>query len=311
MVLSMTGYGRAEQERSGRDITVEIKSVNSRYFEYTSRMPRSFAFLDDKLKKLVNATISRGKTELALTVVNIGAPEASISVNLDLAKGYLDAIGEMSSALGVENDVTAGTLTRFSDIFTTRKAETDEEQLWADVKAVAEAAVENFVAMRAAEGEKLRADILSRLVYLEQAVGEIEQTSAERVQKYTEKLYAKLKALLEDTNIDEARILTEAAIFADKTAVDEETVRLRSHLSQLEDMLEKFLNDDVPVGDIPPDVHPRFGQVDEAVGLIVHIAHAFQRLQRAGDGGAGHARRLRDGTGAGRAFPDFLMEDDF
>ena len=233
MVLSMTGYGRAEQERSGRDITVEIKSVNSRYFEYTSRMPRSFAFLDDKLKKLVNATISRGKTELALTVVNIGAPEASISVNLDLAKGYLDAIGEMSSALGVENDVTAGTLTRFSDIFTTRKAETDEEQLWADVKAVAEAAVENFVAMRAAEGEKLRADILSRLVYLEQAVGEIEQTSAERVQKYTEKLYAKLKALLEDTNIDEARILTEAAIFADKTAVDEETVRLRSHISQL------------------------------------------------------------------------------
>lgn len=239
MVLSMTGYGRAEQERGGRDITVEIKSVNSRYFEYTSRMPRSFAFLDDKLKKLVNGTISRGKTELALTVVNVGAPEASISVNLDLAKGYLDAIGEMSSALGVENDVTAGTLTRFSDIFTTRKAETDEEQLWADVKAVAEAAVENFVAMRAAEGEKLRADILSRLVYLEQAVGEIEQTSAERVQKYTEKLYAKLKALLEDTNIDEARILTEAAIFADKTAVDEETVRLRSHLSQLEDMLEQ------------------------------------------------------------------------
>lgn len=239
MVLSMTCYGRAEQERSGRDITVEIKSVNSRYFEYTSRMPRSFAFLDDKLKKLVNATISRGKTELALTVVNIGAPEASISVNLDLAKGYLDAIGEMSSALGVENDVTAGTLTRFSDIFTTRKAETDEEQLWADVKAVAEAAVENFVAMRAAEGEKLRADILSRLVYLEQAVGEIEQTSAERVQKYTEKLYAKLKALLEDTNIDEARILTEAAIFADKTAVDEETVRLRSHIRQYRDILEK------------------------------------------------------------------------
>ena len=239
MVLSMTGYGRAEQERSGRDITVEIKSVNSRYFEYTSRMPRSFAFLDDKLKKLVNGTISRGKTELALTVVNVGAPEASISVNLDLAKGYLDAIGEMSSALGVENDVTAGTLTRFSDIFTTRKAETDEEQLWADVKAVAEAAVENFVAMRAAEGEKLRADILSRLVYLEQAVGEIEQTSAERVQKYTEKLYAKLKALLEDTNIDEARILTEAAIFADKTAVDEETARLRSHIRQYRDILEK------------------------------------------------------------------------
>ena len=244
MVLSMTGYGRAGALLHGRDIKVELRSVNARFFEYSSRLPRSCAFLEDKLKKLVNATISRGKTELALTVVNVDAPEASISVNLDLAKGYLDAIGEMSSALGVENDVTAGTLTRFSDIFTTRKAETDEEQLWADVKAVAEAAVENFVAMRAAEGEKLRADILSRLVYLEQAVGEIEQTSAERVQKYTEKLYAKLKALLEDTNIDEARILTEAAIFADKTAVDEETVRLHSHLSQLRDMLRG----DEPVG---------------------------------------------------------------
>ena len=244
MVLSMTGYGRAEQERGGRDITVEIKSVNSRYFEYTSRMPRSFAFLDDKLKKLVNATISRGKTELALTVVNIGAPEASISVNLDLAKGYLDAIGEMSSALGVENDVTAGTLTRFSDIFTTRKAETDEEQLWADVKAVAEAAVENFVAMRAAEGAKMKADVESRLCFLEERVGRVETLSAGRVEAYTNRLYEKLKTILEDRSIDDARVLTEAAIFGDKTAVDEETVRLRSHIAQYRSILEL----DEPVG---------------------------------------------------------------
>ena len=244
MVLSMTGYGRAEQERSGRDITVEIKSVNSRYFEYTSRMPRSFAFLDDKLKKLVNGTISRGKTELALTVVNIGAPEASISVNLDLAKGYLDAIGEMSSALGVENDVTAGTLTRFSDIFTTRKAETDEEQLWADVKAVAEAAVENFVAMRAAEGAKMKADVESRLCFLEERVGRVETLSAGRVEAYTNRLYEKLKTILEDRSIDDARVLTEAAIFGDKTAVDEETVRLRSHIAQYRSILEL----DEPVG---------------------------------------------------------------
>ena len=244
MVLSMTGYGRAEQERSGRDITVEIKSVNSRYFEYTSRMPRSFAFLDDKLKKLVNATISRGKTELALTVVNVGAPEASISVNLDLAKGYLDAIGEMSSALGVENDVTAGTLTRFSDIFTTRKAETDEEQLWADVKAVAEAAVENFVAMRAAEGAKMKADVESRLCFLEERVGRVEALSAGRVEAYTNRLYEKLKTILEDRSIDDARVLTEAAIFGDKTAVDEETVRLRSHIAQYRSILEL----DEPVG---------------------------------------------------------------
>lgn len=244
MVRSMTGYGRAQQERGGRDITIEIKSVNARYFEYSSRMPRSFAFLDDRLKKLVGGAISRGKTELALTVVNVGAPEASISVNMELAKSYLDAIRAMSDMLGVQDDVTASTLTRFSDVFTTRKAETDEEQLWQDVRAVAEAAVGNFVAMRAAEGEKLKADILSRLETLETAVGEVEEMSACRVPQYQEKLYARLQSLLADTGIDEARLLTEAAIFADKTAVDEETVRLRSHLRQYRDILE--LNE--PVG---------------------------------------------------------------
>ncbi len=244
MVLSMTGYGRAQQERGGRDITVEIKSVNSRYFEYSSRMPRAFSFLDDKLKKLVNETISRGKTELALTVVNIDTPEATISVNMELAKNYLDAINEMSETLGVKNDVSAGMLTRFPDVFTTRQAQVDEEALWQDIRAVAQAAVENFVAMRAAEGEKLKADVLSRLATIENTVTEIEKTSAERVEKYTERLYAKLKTLLEDTNIDDSRILTEAAIFGDKTAIDEETVRLRSHIRQYRDILE--LNE--PVG---------------------------------------------------------------
>ena len=244
MVRSMTGYGRAQAERGGRDITIEIKSVNSRYFEYTSRMPRSFAFLDDRLKKLVNATISRGKTELTLTVVNVSAPEASISANMELAKGYLEAIRSVSRTLEIPDDVTVSTLARFSDIFTTRKAETDEEQLWQDVRAVAEAAVENFMAMRAAEGEKLKADILSRLDYLERAVGEVETMSAQRVPHYQEKLYARLKALLADTGIDEARILTEAAIFADKTAVDEETVRLRSQIRQYRDILKL----DEPVG---------------------------------------------------------------
>lgn len=238
MVRSMTGYGRAQQERGGRDITIEIKSVNARYFEYSSRMPRSFAFLDDRLKKLVGGAISRGKTELALTVVNTGAQQVSISVDLELAQSYLNAMRAMSDTLGVRDDITAATLARFSDIFTMRRVETDEEQLWQDVRAVAEAAVENFIAMRAAEGEKLKADILSRLDYLERAVGEVEEMSARRVPQYREKLYARLQALLADSAIDEARIVTEAAIFADKTAVDEETVRLRSHLRQYRDILE-------------------------------------------------------------------------
>lgn len=176
--------------------------------------------------------------------MNVSAPEASISANMELAKGYLEAIRSVSRTLEIPDDVTVSTLARFSDIFTTRKAETDEEQLWQDVRAVAEAAVENFMAMRAAEGEKLKADILSRLDYLERAVGEVETMSAQRVPHYQEKLYARLKALLADTGIDEARILTEAAIFADKTAVDEETVRLRSHIRQYRDILKL----DEPVG---------------------------------------------------------------
>lgn len=244
MVRSMTGYGRAEAERGGRVITVEIKSVNSRYFEYSARMPRSYLFLDDRLKKLVNASISRGKTELMLTVVNVDAAEISISANLKLAEEYRKALGQVSEALGIEDDVTANTLARFPDIFSARRAETDEEQLWADVKSVAQAAIENFAAMRTAEGEKLKEDIVSRLDWLEAAVGELEKTSAERVEKYTARLYEKLKTLMADTNVDEARILTEAAIFADKTAVDEETVRLRSHIQQY----RQILTLDEPVG---------------------------------------------------------------
>ncbi len=244
MIRSMTGYGRAGEVRGGRDITVEIKSVNARYFEYSSRMPRGFVFLDDKLKKLVNASISRGKTELSLTVVNIDVGDTSVSANLELAKEYLDAMRAMSEALGVRDDVTVSALCRLPELFAARRAEIDAEQLWADVQAVAEKAIESFVAMRAAEGEKLRADIVSRLDFLEKAVGEIEQTSTERVKKYTDKLYEKLRALLEDRSIDDARILTEAALFADRTAVDEETVRLRSHIRQYRDILAL----DEPVG---------------------------------------------------------------
>ncbi len=244
MVRSMTGYGRAEAERGGRDITVEIKSVNSRYFEYSARMPRSYMFLDDRLKKLVNASISRGKIELSLTVVNIDAEEVTVSANLKLAQEYRNALREMSEALGVADDVTAAVLARFPDLFTTRRAGLDEEQLWADVQAVAQAAIENFAQMRTAEGEKLKADIAARLDWLETAVGEIEKTSGERVARYTARLNERLKTLLAETPVDEARILTEAAIFGDKTAVDEETVRLRSHIQQYRAIL--MLNE--PVG---------------------------------------------------------------
>ena len=237
MVLSMTGYGRARLTLHGRDITVEIKSVNSRYFEYSSRLPRGYSFLEDKLKKLVNGKIARGKAELNLTIVNVEAPDTVITPNVELARQYKAAMDEMARQLGMRNDVTLSGLCRFPDMFSAVHAEADEAELWQDVQAVAAAALENFVAMRAAEGAKLREDVLARLCTLEKDVGVIEQTSAARVQKYTDKLYARLKELLDGRDIDAARILTEAAIFADKTAVDEETVRLRSHIRQYRDIL--------------------------------------------------------------------------
>ena len=237
MVLSMTGYGRARLTLHGRDITVEIKSVNSRYFEYSSRLPRGYSFLEDKLKKLVNGKIARGKAELNLTIVNVEAPDTVITPNVELARQYKAAMDEMARQLGMRNDVTLSGLCRFPDMFSAVHAEADEAELWQDVQAVAAAALENFVAMRAAEGAKLREDVLARLCTLEKDVGVIEQTSAARVQKYTYKLYARLKELLDGRDIDDARILTEAAIFADKTAVDEETVRLRSHIRQYRDIL--------------------------------------------------------------------------
>ena len=237
MVLSMTGYGRARLTLHGRDITVEIKSVNSRYFEYSSRMPRGYSFLEDKLKKLVNGKIARGKAELNLTIVNVEAPDTVITPNIELARQYKAAMDEMARQLDMRNDVSLSGLCRFPDMFSAVHAEADEAELWQDVQAVAAAALENFAAMRAAEGEKLREDVLARRCTLEKDVGFIEQTSAARVQKYTDKLYARLKELLDGRDIDDARILTEAAIFADKTAVDEETVRLRSHIRQYRDIL--------------------------------------------------------------------------
>ena len=237
MVFSMTGYGRAEQVVHGRDITVEVKSVNARYFEYSSRVPRAYTWVDDRLKKRLSAAISRGKTELSLTVVDVGAAGTVISVNEELARGYLTALRSLSASLGIEDDVTTGTLTRFSDIFTVARAEMDEEQVFADIAAVADEAIAAFVAMRGVEGEKLAEDVLARLEAVERMVGEVEQLAEGRVQAYTDRLYEKLKALLQDRTVDDARVLTEAAIFADKTAVDEETVRLRSHLKQYREIL--------------------------------------------------------------------------
>lgn len=244
MVLSMTGYGRAGALLHGRDIKVELRSVNARFFEYSSRLPRSCAFLEDKLKKLVASTVSRGKVELNLSIQTVTAADTVVTVNWQLAQGYRAALNAMSERMDLKNDVTAGMLARFPDVLTQTAAPTDEEELWQDMQSVAEQAIEAFVAMRATEGEKLKEDVASRLNTVESLVAQIEQNSAGRVQAYSDKLYARLQELLGDRNIDEARLVTEAAIFADKTAIDEETVRLHSHVAQYREILE--LNE--PIG---------------------------------------------------------------
>lgn len=239
MVLSMTGFGRASAVCSGREITVELRSVNSRYFEYSSRIPRTCNFMDSRLKKLLNERVTRGKVELTLTIQNVDAADTVVAVNMELARSYRKALRDMAEELDIKNDVSAGLVARFPEVLTTRHADTDEEQLWADVSQVTRQALERFVEMRAAEGAKMKADIESRLTHIEQSVGRIESLSAGRVEAYTQRLYEKLKVILEDRSIDDARVLTEAAIFGDKTAVDEETVRLRSHIAQYREILEQ------------------------------------------------------------------------
>ena len=244
MVLSMTGYGRAGAVLHGRDIKVELRSVNSRYLEYSSRLPRSCFFLEDKLKKLVAARVSRGKVELSLSIQNVTAADTVVSVNWGLAEGYRAALTSMVERMDLKNDVTVGMLARFPDVLTQTAAPTDEDALWQDVESIANQAIDAFVAMRAAEGEKLKADVESRLQTVEALVGQIEQATEGRVKAYSDRLYARLQELLEDRNIEESRLVTEAAIFADKTAIDEETVRLHSHVAQYRQILE--LNE--PIG---------------------------------------------------------------
>ncbi len=246
MIKSMTGFGRCEAEINGREITVEVKSVNHRYFEFSCRTPRGYGFLDDKLKSYVNSRVSRGKIDMFVTIgANDEAP-SEVTVNHQLVSGYINAMKEISDTYGVENDVTVVSLSRFPDVFTVHKPAEDEEQITNDVLAVAKTALDSFVAMRETEGEKMKADILSRANTILSIVGEIEERSPQTVAEYEERLLERIKQTLEDyeVEIDEQRVLTEVAVFSDKVAVAEETVRLRSHFEQL----NKFLEYDEPVG---------------------------------------------------------------
>lgn len=238
MIKSMTGYGRGQQIIDGREITVEIKSVNHRYFEFSARVPRAYGYLEEKLKSFIQNRVSRGKVDVGITIFNIEGKDAQIEVNQSIAIGYVEALRKANVTIGLNDDLSLSQLIRLPDIFNVVKTTEDEEVIWNLVKTVAEEALNNFVSMRETEGQKMKDDINSRLAYISELVGKVEERSPMVTEAYRERLYNKISELLNDKKIDEQRILTEAAIFSEKTAVDEETVRLKSHIQQFTTLLD-------------------------------------------------------------------------
>ena len=238
MIRSMTGYGREQSFCGNRNILVEIRSVNHRYYEFSSRVPRVYAYLDEKLKSFLNGSISRGKVEVSVSIMNNEESDVLIEVNRSVAEQYINALRKVNEVLDLRDDLSLSQITRFPDVFNVQKTVEDEDEVWQAVESVAKAALEKFVAMREREGLKMKEDILSKLDEIEKMVGFIEANAPQMVENYRTRLYNKLKDVLEDKNIDEQRIITEAAIFSEKVAFDEETVRLRSHISQFRELLE-------------------------------------------------------------------------
>ena len=237
MIKSMTGYGRAVETLNGREFTVELRSVNNRYLDCSVKMPRMVSFAEDAVKQAVKAAISRGKVDVFITIKSEGETETKVTLNTGVLQGYLSAMHQMVELYGVKDDISVSAVSRLPEVFVVEKPEVDEDALKADLMAVVAKALEGYNAMRAAEGAALDADLRSRGNTILSLVSQVEEGNSQTVIDYRTRLENKLKEVLANTNIDEGRILTEAAIFADKVAVDEETVRLRSHLEQMNNML--------------------------------------------------------------------------
>ena len=238
LVKSMTGYGRAVETVNGRQFTVELRSVNNRYLDCSVKAPRTLSFSEEAVKQAVKNAISRGKVDVFVTLHSENGIDVTVTLNTAVVEGYLAAMEQMAEKYPVKNDISVSLLSRMPEVFSVEKPEVDEEQLLADLMGVVAKALESFDAMRVAEGKALENDLRSRGATIESLVSQVEAGNAQTVVDYRQRLENKLREVLSSTNIDESRILTEAAIFADKVAVDEETVRLRSHLQQMYGMLQ-------------------------------------------------------------------------
>lgn len=237
MVKSMTGYGRAVETVNGREFTVEVRSVNNRYLDCTVKLPRMLSFAEDAVKQAVKGTISRGKVDVYVSLRSEAAADVQVTLNTAMVAGYVNAMRQMAKEFGLREDVSVSLLSRMPEVFTVEKPQVDEEQLLADLLGVVSKALANYDAMRTREGQALKDDLSSRGNTIRELVSQVEAGNGQTVIDYRTRLENKLKEVLANTAIDESRILTEAAIFADKVAVDEETVRLRSHLGQMDSML--------------------------------------------------------------------------
>ena len=238
MIRSMTGYGRAKETIHNRDITIELRSVNNRFLDCTVKIPRVYTFCEDVVRAQVQKAITRGKVDVFITIQSVGAEATTVTVNRDLAAGYVRALHGLAEEYGLRDDISVMGVARFPDVLTVSKAEEDMESLSADICTVLQQAIAGYNAMREAEGARLCDDIVGRLATIEALTGTIEERSPDTVAEYRERLSAKMKEVLQSTTIEESRILMEAAIYSDKVAVDEETVRLHSHVAQLRAMLE-------------------------------------------------------------------------
>ena len=238
LIKSMTGYGRAVETVNGREFTVELRSVNNRYLDCSVRLPRILSFAEDAVKQAVKASVSRGKVDVFISMRSEGGEEVSIQLNKNVLEGYLQAMRQMVSEYGITDDISVSVASRLPEVFIVDKPQVDEEQLQSDLMQVVNKALAGYDAMRSAEGAALDKDLRTRGNTILSYVAKVEEGNGKTVSDYRTRLENKLREVLENTNIDESRILTEAAIFADKVAVDEETVRLRSHLQQMNTMLD-------------------------------------------------------------------------
>lgn len=244
MLKSMTGYGRCETVTDGKKVLVEIKSVNHRYSDYNIKVQRHLGFMEDEIRKHVSKTITRGKVDIYVNVENYEKADKEISLNREIAKNYIDVLRQLRDEFGLIDDISVSSVAKNSDIFVTERVQEDEEALWELVKSVLDKALDDFVAMRKREGERIEKDLLERCEYMRTLVAKVDERSPQTVKEYSDRLYDKIKETLNGKEIDESRILTEVAIYADKVAVNEETVRLGSHFEEL----GKILSDDAPAG---------------------------------------------------------------